>query len=194
MPTFCVARSSLFWSGHVLRAGLVSYAHLRSFRDAANLHTKILDFGGFDSSIVLSLRNSHVHRKFPRSVESRNLSRDDLSSVLVGRLGASYTHVLSFCDVVLITGPCAQAFPRACHPPRGRAVPGTECRDPSPARSRMRGCCRRAACFLFKCYLSSPSLPLSLSLSVSVSVPVLICVYIYIYMYIYIYIYTYMYS
>ena len=51
----------------------------------ANLRTKILDFGGFDSSRILNFQawNSHVHREFPRIVESTNLSRDSL----VRRLG-----------------------------------------------------------------------------------------------------------
>ena len=48
----------------------------------ANLRTKILDFKGFDSSILdIKLKgwNSHVHAEFPQSSESTNLSRDDLS-------------------------------------------------------------------------------------------------------------------
>ena len=63
---------------------------------AANLRTKILDFGGFDSSRILILRgwNSQGHREFPGKLESSDLSRDDLSRE-IGRtwihLGASVT-------------------------------------------------------------------------------------------------------
>ena len=47
----------------------------------ANLRTKIPDFGGFDSSRILVLRgwNCHVHREYPGSFESVDLSRDNLS-------------------------------------------------------------------------------------------------------------------
>ena len=48
----------------------------------ANLRTKILDFTGFDSSIMnINVKgwNSHVHKDLPGYFESTNLSRDDLS-------------------------------------------------------------------------------------------------------------------
>ena len=47
----------------------------------ANLRTKILDFRGFDSSIILVLRgwNSQAHGEFLGWFESSNLSRDNLS-------------------------------------------------------------------------------------------------------------------
>ena len=47
----------------------------------ANLRTKIMDFRGFDSSIILNLKgwNSHVQRGFPGNVESTNLGGDNLS-------------------------------------------------------------------------------------------------------------------
>ena len=52
----------------------------------ANLRTEILDFRGFDSSGILIFKgwNSHVHREFPGSSESTNLStsRDNLSREL----------------------------------------------------------------------------------------------------------------
>ena len=40
-----------------------------------------MDFRGFDSRIILSLRgwNSQAHGEFPGKFESRNLSRDNLS-------------------------------------------------------------------------------------------------------------------
>ena len=46
--------------------------------DAANLRTKILDFGGFDESRISITRvelNFHVRRESPGHVESTNLSR-----------------------------------------------------------------------------------------------------------------------
>ena len=49
--------------------------------DAANLRTKILDFRGFYSNIILDLEGWHslAYKDFPKNVESRNLSRDNLS-------------------------------------------------------------------------------------------------------------------
>ena len=53
----------------------------REIPRAANFRTKILDFGGFDSSRVFKYKrwNSDVHREFPGNVSSRNLSSDNLS-------------------------------------------------------------------------------------------------------------------
>ena len=47
----------------------------------ADLRTKILDFRGFDSSIIVVFKrwNSHVHGEFPGKSESTNLSRENLS-------------------------------------------------------------------------------------------------------------------
>ena len=47
----------------------------------ADLRTKILDFGGFDSSRILTFkgRNSQAYRGFSGKFESRNLSRDNPS-------------------------------------------------------------------------------------------------------------------
>ena len=46
----------------------------------ANLRTKILDFRGFDSSIILILRGGNLmSREFPAKFESSNLGRDNLS-------------------------------------------------------------------------------------------------------------------
>ena len=47
----------------------------------ANLRTYIMDFRGFDASIILIVRgwNSQAHRKFPGKFESNNLSRDNVS-------------------------------------------------------------------------------------------------------------------
>ena len=59
-----------------------SFQHLgRPRGSAANLRTKILDFGGLDSRIILILRGGilNVHREFPGKSESTNLSRDNLS-------------------------------------------------------------------------------------------------------------------
>ena len=55
-----------------------------TFEIRVNLRTKIQDFGGSDTSIILILRglkgwNYHVHREFPGGFESANLSRDNLS-------------------------------------------------------------------------------------------------------------------
>ena len=44
----------------------------------ANFPSKILDFRGFDSSIILSLRGG-ILVTFPGNVESTNLNRDNLS-------------------------------------------------------------------------------------------------------------------
>ena len=51
------------------------------FSDTANLLTKIQDFRGFDSSIIVDIEglDSHVHWEIPTKFESTNLSRDDLS-------------------------------------------------------------------------------------------------------------------
>ena len=50
-------------------------------RHAPNLPTKILDFRGFDSSIILDLRGGILMSigEFPGNLESMNLSRDNLS-------------------------------------------------------------------------------------------------------------------
>ena len=50
----------------------------------ANIRTNIMDFGGFDSSIILILRGGNLmsvefYRGFPRKFESSNLSRDNAS-------------------------------------------------------------------------------------------------------------------
>ena len=46
----------------------------------ANLRTKILNLRGLESSILLVIRGGILmHRTFPRNLESRNLSRDNLS-------------------------------------------------------------------------------------------------------------------
>ena len=47
----------------------------------ANLRTKILDFRGLDTSIILIMMggNLHVHRGCPGKSESTNLIRDNLS-------------------------------------------------------------------------------------------------------------------
>ena len=46
-----------------------------------NLPTNIMDFRGFDSSIILIVKgwNSQAHGGFPRKFESGNLSMDNLS-------------------------------------------------------------------------------------------------------------------
>ena len=56
----------------------------------ANLRTMILDFRGFDSSLVLIVRgwNSQAHREFPGSLESANLSRE----ILRREIGRSEPH------------------------------------------------------------------------------------------------------
>ena len=50
--------------------------YARRVAGAANLRTKILDFGGFDSSTILNLRGGIL--TFPGNLESTNLSRDHL--------------------------------------------------------------------------------------------------------------------
>ena len=48
-----------------------------------SIGTKILDFGGFSASIILMNCKgwmSHVHRGFPRNLESTKLSSENLSS------------------------------------------------------------------------------------------------------------------
>ena len=54
----------------------------------ANLHTKILDCRGFDSSRILIVRGRilMLMREFPGKFESTNLSRDNLSREIGGRL------------------------------------------------------------------------------------------------------------
>ena len=72
-------------------ASLVSEAARRErARITANLRAKILDLGGLDSSRVLFVTglNSHLRRESPRSAESTNLSRDNLS----GEIGRRLTH------------------------------------------------------------------------------------------------------
>ena len=57
-------------------------------RGTPNLPTSIVDFRGFDSSIVLICSkgwNSHVHRGFPGKLGSGNVSRDTFSRE-IGRL------------------------------------------------------------------------------------------------------------
>ena len=53
----------------------------------ANLRTKILDFRGFDSSRILTLRGRITRPigNFPGKIESRNLSRDNISRE-IGRI------------------------------------------------------------------------------------------------------------
>ena len=77
---------------------------LQVYRRAANLRTNIMDFRGFDSSIILILTgwNSHVHRGFPRKFESSDLSRDNLSREIgrrctmpAGRFGHAHPGGLS---------------------------------------------------------------------------------------------------
>ena len=52
----------------------------------ANVRTKILDFRGFDSSIILLQGwDFHVHREFPRHFASSDLGRDNLSRE-IGRI------------------------------------------------------------------------------------------------------------
>ena len=48
----------------------------------ANLSTNMMDFRGFDASIIFKFEgwNSHVHRGFPGKFEPSNLSRDNVSS------------------------------------------------------------------------------------------------------------------
>ena len=55
---------------------------------AANLLTKIQDYRGFDTNIILTLsgRNSYVYREFPGNLESTNLSREILS-MEIGLIG-----------------------------------------------------------------------------------------------------------
>ena len=51
-----------------------------------NLPTDIVDFRGFDSSIILVKGgNSHVHREFNGKLESSNVSRDSVSRE-IGRI------------------------------------------------------------------------------------------------------------
>ena len=54
---------------------LIDIAHVLT----ANLRTKIPDFRGFDSSMILSLRGGiqMPMGNFPRKIESTNLSRDN---------------------------------------------------------------------------------------------------------------------
>ena len=56
-----------------------------------SLYTTILDFRGFDSNIILSLRggNSQAHREFPGNLESTNLSREILSREIGRKLTRS---------------------------------------------------------------------------------------------------------
>ena len=49
-----------------------------SVMGTANLRTNMMDFIGFDSSIILNL-SCGVLREFPGKFESSNLSRDDVS-------------------------------------------------------------------------------------------------------------------
>ena len=53
----------------------------------ANLSTNIVDFRGFDSSIILTSRGGipRPHRGFPGKSESSNLSRDNVSRE-IGRM------------------------------------------------------------------------------------------------------------
>ena len=73
------------------RSSLVTAA-CTSCATAANLLTKILDFRGFDSSIILIKGwNSDVHRGFPGKLESSNLSRDNISREIGRRCLAPLT-------------------------------------------------------------------------------------------------------
>ena len=67
------------------------YTYIHITRPAANLRNKIMDVRGFDSSISFIIRYEipHALRVFPGSLESRNLSRGDLSRE-IGGSGATY--------------------------------------------------------------------------------------------------------
>ena len=57
------------------------YIYPACSKPTANLRAKILDFKGFDSSIILISKGGIFMSKgeFPRNSESTNLIRDDLS-------------------------------------------------------------------------------------------------------------------
>ena len=54
----------------------------------ANPPTNIVDFKGFDSSIILILKgwDSQAHREFPGKLESSNVRRDNVSSEIGRRV------------------------------------------------------------------------------------------------------------
>ena len=64
-----------------------SHASVRLLHATANLPTNIVDFRGFDSSIILMFKgwNSQAHRGFARKFESSNVSRDNASRE-IGRM------------------------------------------------------------------------------------------------------------
>ena len=84
-----------------------------AFRDSgtANLPTNIVDFSGFDSSIMLICKgwNSQAHREFPGKFESSNVSRGNVSR----EIGRSFRNALS-----LAAGhsgvPCATKYDMIC--------------------------------------------------------------------------------
>ena len=58
----------------------------------ANLRTKILDFGGFDSCMILILRGGIPRPMFPGNHESTNLSRDNVTR----EIGRTCSHIRPF--------------------------------------------------------------------------------------------------
>ena len=63
---------------------------VQTWRNTANLRTKILGFRGFDSCIILNWRGGILMSMgFPVNAESTNLSRDNL----VGRLGVLHKRI-----------------------------------------------------------------------------------------------------
>ena len=89
------------------RLGVHVYIDLSS--STANLRTKIMDFRGFDSSIILILTGG-IPRPigdFPGKFESSNLSRDNVSRE-IGRM-QNRKHFEEFEDHV---SPCA--YPSSC--------------------------------------------------------------------------------
>ena len=83
------------WGGQsgnipVMQPSTITTCYWPAFVTTADLCTKILDFGGFDSIIILSLRGV-ILRSIGNSPE--NLSQQILVGItLVGRLGALVTH------------------------------------------------------------------------------------------------------
>ena len=74
----------------------------------ANLRTNIIDFRGFDSSIIVIQRggilkgwNFHVHRGFPGIIESSNVSRDNVSRE-IGRIAVRQCRVAVLCSCCVL--------------------------------------------------------------------------------------------
>ena len=101
--------------------------------------TKILDFRGFDSSMMLILRGSrehdlsHVHREFPGKFESRNLSRDNPSRG-IGRIALTPRGIILVGRPAVRRGEAGRlrALPRPGLPgpgllPRARGAGGPGC-------------------------------------------------------------------